>query len=244
LVGGDRIHHIQDTMAMDEDLSELQRRLGYTFADVELLRRALTHASAAVEGLRSNERLEFLGDAVLGLIVSDHLFETMPDGSEGDMTAIKSSLVSRRALLQAGRALGLAAALRVDEGLAQHEQYPGRIIANAYEAVLGALYLDAGLDVAQEFVLRTLSPVMERVMHKSHVGSFKAVLQQISQSDGGPAPSYEIVDQSGPHHRMEFEAVVSIEGKLVGTGRGHTKKSAEEAAAREALEEHFPDYQL
>ncbi len=224
---------------MTEELHRLQARLGVQFENLELLRRALRHASAA-ETEPSYERLEFLGDAVVGMVVAEHLFRTMPGASEGEMTVIKSGVVSRRTLGRVGRRLALQEHLEVGEGL-QGRPYPLSIVSGAYEAVVGAVFVDQGMRAAGDLVLRTLADEIERVCEDRHAEGAKSLLQQRAQAVGLGIPRYEIISAEGPDHEVEFQAVVLIAGRECGEGRGRTKKEAESNAARQALERHYPD---
>jgi ribonuclease-3 len=221
---------------VDEFLSSVESALGYGFRDRELLVRALTHASAQSTDMPSNERLEFLGDAVLGLAVSDHLFRTYPEQSEGEMTVIKSSVVSRRTLARAGTEQGLPAFLMVDEGLKQRRRLPASMVANVFEALVGAIFLDGGMGPARDFIMRTLAPHIEQAEAERHRANYKSLLQERSQAGGKGIPQYEIVGFEGPDHRRRFEAVVVLGGQECGRGWGQTKKEAEQNAAHEALD--------
>ena len=214
--------------------------LQYRFADPGLLERALTHASAASESRPSNERLEFLGDAVVGLVISDYLYRSEPGLSEGEMTIIKSAVVSRRTMARVGRALGLPAFLQVDEGLKKRKTYPQSIVANVYEAVVGAMFLDGGMEAAADFILRTLELHVSRVNTSRHAASSKSALQERVQAEGKPVPRYEILRYEGPEHDRQFFAAVYVVGKERGSGSGATKKSAEQRAARDALQKLYP----
>ncbi|MCD6416605.1 MAG: ribonuclease III [Planctomycetes bacterium] len=232
-----RLYH---NRTMSRNLDELQSALGYRFENVNLLRRALRHASAA-QGTPSNERLEFLGDAVVGLIVAAHLFRDMPDAPEGQMTVIKSVAVSRKSLAQVGYKLGLHEQLVTDNGL-QHQAFPSSLAANAYEAVVGSIFLDGGLEPARRFVLDTLSERIKQARESRSAAGWKSILQECVQARGQPPPLYEIVNTEGPDHDRKFQAVVIIAGQTCGSGWGSAKKDAEQTAARAALEEHFPDW--
>jgi ribonuclease-3 len=227
---------------MDERLKELQDKLGYTFRGTVLLKRALTHASAGTEEDPPNERLEFLGDAVIGLVVSAYLFRTMPDASEGDMTVIKSGAVSRKSLGIIGRQIGISPCLRVDEGLKNRGSYPNSMVGGAYEAIVGAIYVDGGFDSAREFVLRTLEDRIDEVCDQRHMLSSKSLLQQRTQAQGLGVPRYEIVKTEGPDHERRFLAAVWVHSDKCGEGWGVSKKGAERAAARQALDRRYPGW--
>lgn len=228
---------------MCEELEELQERLGRRFADPSLLGLALTHASVRGRGGRSNERLEFLGDAVLALVVSRYLFALHPPLSEGQMTKVKSPVVSRRTLAEVGNALGLAQFLHVDDGLKKHTRYPASMVAGAYEAVVGALFLDGGLEAAREFVLRTLGPELERVQARRHTPNYKAMLQERLQAESRETPAYVLSRWEGPDHQRRYHTTVHVAGRECGSGCGRTKKEAEQDAARSALQRLYPDRQ-
>ena len=224
-----------------EDLrARVEDCLQYRFSNPELLERALTHASAASQARRSNERLEFLGDAVVGLVISDYVYQTTPELAEGEMTIIKSAAVSRRTMARVGRALGLPGFLHVDQGLRRRKTYPQSIVANVYEALVGAMYLDGGLDAAAQFILRTLELHVSRVRTSRLAASGKSTLQERVQAEGQPVPRYEILRYEGPEHDRRFFAAVYVSGQERGTGAGATKKDAEQRAAREALRKLYP----
>ena len=213
-------------------MQALMQALGYQFRDPALLRQALTHPSM---GRKDNQRLEFLGDAVLQYLMSDLLYQTHPDSQEGQLTHLRALLVCEAALSQVARGLGVGEALLMDKG---EEQTGGRdkpsVLCDAMEAILAAVYLDGGMDAAREIVKRCW-PKPEDV-HRPMQDS-KGALQEYLQRDGGEAPTYEIVAQDGPPHDRTFEAAVSRHGKELARGVGRTKKQAEQAAALKALRE-------
>jgi len=224
-----------------DDLQErICKCLKYRFQDAGLLGRALTHASAAAEGRPSNERLEFLGDAVVGLVISDYLYRSAPELSEGEMTVIKSEVVSRRTMARVGRALGLPAFLRVDEGLRRRKAFPQSIVANVYEALVGAIFVDGGMRAASDYVLRTLELHVKRVDTSRFAASSKSALQERAQAEGKGVPRYEILRYEGPEHDRRFFAAVYVAGQECGSGSGATKKDAEQKAAHEALAKLYP----
>ncbi len=227
---------------MAVDLQELQRRLRYTFRSLDLLRLSLTHASAGGDSTETNERMEFLGDSVVGLVVAEHVYRCWPGADEGRMTVARSDVVSRRALGARGRELGLGEFLRVDDGLNRQSDYPNSMVADAFEAVVGAMFLDGGYDVAREFILRVLEPSIVESRHNGSAQGYKSLLQEFTQAEGRGVPVYHILQATGPDHCRQFEAAVSIQDKDCGTGWGATKKAAERAAAREALAQCYPDW--
>lgn len=218
------------------DLTAVQERLGVTFADEALLDRALTHPSWAQEnGGTDYERLEFLGDSVLGFIIAGHLHEAFPDLPEGPLTRMKTALVSGNVLADAGRELGLDSALRLGKGAAR-ESVRDSVVEASFEAVVGALYLDAGLDVTRAFALRALGDRMDPETLLAVTADPKTALQELSQSRGLGLPAYRIVAEDGPPHERVFTSEVSFDGEVRGSGQGVSKQAAERAAAASALE--------
>lgn len=216
---------------MQEQLfDELMKALGYTFRDPALLRRALTHPSV---GKEDNQRLEFLGDAVLQYIMSDLLYASHPADREGALTHTRALLVCEAALSQVAARLGIGEALIMDRG---EELTGGRVkpsvLCDAMEAVLAAVYLDGGMEEARGVVCRCW-PSPEEVTRPMQ--DSKGALQELLQKDGGEAPTYAITGQSGPPHDPRFEATVSRNGQELAKGTGRTKKQAEQAAALNAL---------
>ncbi len=218
---------------MSEKPPTIEDVIGYHFRDERLLRRALTHASAA-RGGASNERLEFLGDAVAGLVVCEHLYRSVPEATEGEMTVVKSAVVSRRTMAGVAREMELRRYLRVDEGL-ETRRIPPSVLACVYEALVGAIYLDGGLEAARPFVLRTLGSALHEAEEDRLGPDFKSELQKKTQAEGKGVPEYETVRAEGPDHRPVFRSVVSAGGRRLGEGRGKSKQAAEQDAARAAL---------
>ena len=213
-------------------MQKLQRALGYTFRDEAHLRLALTHPSTK---LPDNQRLEFLGDAVLEFCVSDMLYHKYPKLHEGELTARRAALVCERTLSAIARSLDLGRCLIMGHG---EEQTGGRekasILADAVEAVLAAIYVDGGYEAARD-VIRVLFAEDERLIAwRGH--DDKSALQEYTQANGLDLPSYAIIAQEGPDHHRTFTAQVSVMGKAVATGVGNSKKAAEQAAAKAALE--------
>ncbi len=217
-------------------LDALERRIGHAFRDRRLLVQALTHGSGKTESLPSNERLEFLGDSVLGAIVARHLYLAHEDWDEGDLTRVKSAVVSAPSLAEAALALGLPEFLVVGKGLkANAERYPTSLLANVYEAVVAALYLDAGMEAAEAFVLSTLAPIIERVVHEGLARNWKSILQQYAQKAYGAVPHYRVTREEGPDHVKRFEVIARLGNTDYGRGEGHSKKEAEQRAAEATL---------
>jgi len=227
-------------------LEELEEVLGHRFVDRELLVRALTHSSRKAELDFSNERLEFLGDAILGAVVSDRLFRDFEEFDEGDLTRVKSRVVSRETLIRVAGSLDLARYLNVGKGVAHPppgsapeepggHALPASLLSDALEAVIGAVYLDAGMPAAHALVLRLLAEEIETVSRSEHVHNFKSALQQYAQRKLGLTPRYRVVSEEGPDHVKLFDVAAVLGEKTYGQGRGKTKKAAEQMAAKRTL---------
>lgn len=212
-------------------MQALMDALQYQFRDPALLRQALTHPSM---GKNDNQRLEFLGDAVLQYLMSDLLYASHPDSQEGSLTHQRALLVCEAALSQVARSLHVGEALIMDKGemLTGGRDKPS-VLADAMEAILAAVYLDGGMEEARRIV-KAYWPRPEDV--RRPLQDSKGALQEYLQKDGGNAPNYEIIDQSGPPHDRVFRAAVFRDGKRLGEGEGRTKKQAEQAAAVAALQ--------
>ena len=221
-----------------ESIEELQQRLGIAFDQQEFLSQALTHRSylAEVEGTHSNERLEFLGDTVLDLIIAEEIFRVHPDWPEGELTKAKAAAVGERSLETIARRWGLGAYMRISRG---EESSGGRerraLLADAVEAVIGAYYLDRGLDACRAFVLREMAPILEVISRKEYHFDFKTQLQEAAQARFQSGPTYAVAGESGPPHARVFTVTVSIADQVIGHGEGRSKKEAEQIAAAEAL---------
>jgi ribonuclease-3 len=222
-----------------EGAAALAERLGHSFADLSLLQHALAHRSWCGEqegGAPSNERLEFLGDAVLGLIVAGYTFERFPDFAEGKLAKVRSAVVNARVLAQVAARLGVGEVLLLGRG---EEGSGGRakasILADAFEAILGSIYLDAGWEASRELVLRELGEAIERAGQEPDDFDHKSRLQEKAVRDGEGTPRYVVVG-SGPDHDRVYMAEVFVGGTRWGTGEGRSKKDAEQEAARAAWE--------
>jgi ribonuclease-3 len=222
-----------------QELSVLQDRLGYNFRDKKLLALALTHPSVAHEsGVASahNQRLEFLGDSVLGVLLTRQLYEKFPDADEGALTKSRAKLVNASSLAEHGRTLGLGTHLILSRG---EENTGGRerpsALADAFEALLGAIFLDGGFDAASQFVLQEFAADFVKLDEPTGIENPKGELQELLQSRSPNAPEYQTVSASGPDHDRVFECVVQHEGVELARGRGKSKKSAESDAALAAL---------
>lgn len=223
---------------MDENhLSDAEQLLGYHFRDRELLHRALTHASLADSRLQSNERLEFLGDAVLGLVVCEFLFDRYESLLEGDLTKIKSSVVSRRVCAEIAREMRLDEVLRLGKGMSNREDLPGSVAAAVFESLIGAMYLDGGMEQVQSFILDRLRPWIENAANSGHQSNFKSVLQQAAQQQMDLTPQYLVLDEKGPDHAKCFEVCVELGAQRFSSCWGPSKKQAEQDAALIALVE-------
>jgi ribonuclease-3 len=217
-----------------EILEECQQTIGYRFRQPELLRSALTHASGANTRLASNERLEFLGDAVLGLVTCEQLYLRFPDYQEGDMTKVKSSVVSRRTCARISKQLNLGAYLFLGKGMNQHAVVPSNLLADVFESLVAAVYLDGGLEAARSLILQYLIPEIEEVAEGAH-GNFKSQLQQVAQRELAATPQYQLLDENGPDHSKCFKIAAVIGRHRYPGAWGANKKEAEQNAARNAL---------
>jgi ribonuclease III len=226
------------TLAVASSPEALDRALDVRFGDAALRETALTHRSYAFErGLSvNNERLEFLGDSVLGLVVTDLAFRSYPELPEGQLAKLRAAIVNMQALADVARGLGIGELILLGKG---EEQSGGHdkasILADALEAIFGAVYLDAGLDVARELIERLFRGRMDAYVRGEGDRDFKTLLQELASQQQQTLPSYEVQDE-GPDHQKEFTAVVSLGGERLGSGMGRTKKEAEQHAAREAYE--------
>ncbi len=208
--------------------------------DQNLLDLALTHRSYLNENPNAhqhNERLEYLGDAVLELAVSEYLYKRFKDKPEGDLTAYRASLVKTTTLAKVAQKLGLGEKLKMSKG---EESSGGRtnqsLLANTFEAVVGALYLDKDYNAVVDFLEKNLYPELNQIIKLGLYKDFKSTLQELVQSQGSDSPEYEVINESGPDHDKEFTVVVLIDGKKVATGKGKSKQKAQQRAAQSALE--------
>lgn len=219
-------------------MKALQEKIGYYFQNIGLLEHALTHSSYANEhrsaGITSNERLEFLGDSVLGMVVAEHLFAKHPHMPEGELTRTRAALVCESSLYEVARVLDLGRCLRLGKG---EDAGGGRtrpsILADATEAMLAAIYLDGGIEAAKK-IIRTF--ILDKEQEKSVDRDYKTALQELVQRNPGQVVSYRLIDETGPDHARVFVMEVSVDGKPAGIGRGRSKKEAEQMSAKAALE--------
>ena len=220
-----------------ETVQQIQAVLNYQFKDISFLKEALTHSSLADDRLNSNERFEFLGDSVLSLVTCKTLFDRFPEYLEGDLTKIKSRLVSRKTCAKIANQLGLPNFMRVGKGMDQTKAMSGSIAAASLESVIAAIYLDGGMEPAQAFILSVLDPLIEETNAKQHQENFKSLLQQYCQKEFGRTPSYQLLDEKGPDHNKCFEMAVVVNYKQYPSAWGVTKKDAEQKAAFNVLVE-------
>jgi ribonuclease III len=218
-----------------EALADCQEVIGHRFRDPNLLREALTHASGANHRLVSNERMEFLGDAILGAIVCDMLYRRFPDYLEGDLTRIKSIVVSRRTCAKISQELGIDEFLIIGKGMGSHDQTPSSMMADVFESLIGAVYLDGGIEAARGLIERHMGPEIDSV-EEGHGGvNHKSRLQQVSQRQFGETPSYLLLDEKGPDHSKCFKIAARIGTRCYAPAWGPNKKDAEQHAALNAL---------
>jgi ribonuclease-3 len=219
------------------DVAECQRRLDYAFRDPSLLVAALTHASGAQHRLASNERLEFLGDAILGFIVCETLYRLFPDSLEGDLTRIKSVVVSRETCSRISDQLQLIDFLIVGKGLSVNREMPSSVLSDLFESLVAAVYLDGGLEPVRRLVGRFLEPEIIKVASGELGSNHKSLLQQVAQRDFGVTPTYEVIEETGPDHSKSFHVSAQIGGRSYAPAWGRNKKEAEQRAASNALSE-------
>ncbi len=227
-------------------MNDLEAAIGYRFHNLSLLQNALAHSSYANErwhdSLKSNERLEFLGDSILGMVVADYLYRQFPNRPEGELTRMRADMVCEKALAGVANQIGLGAHLLLGKG---EEQGGGRsrnsILADAVEATIAACYLDGGMDAAVDFIKRF---ILVRVpVSKLQNVDYKTALQELVQQKRNQQLSYALVGESGPDHDKHFEISLTLNGALVGTGIGSSKKRAEQMAAKAAIEKLYPGHE-
>lgn len=212
-------------------LIECQRNLRYTFNNHAWLEKALTHPSNRFRDGRSNERMEFLGDAILGMIISEHLFESFIDRQEGHLTRVKSFVVSGPPLARRSRELKLDEFVSVGKGMIDNGKLPDSVMSNVFEAIVAAIYIDGGLPEARRFVLDNLAGEIARVEANEHEQNYKSILQQFVQRELSGTPTYRVIGHSGPDHERSFQVEAVINGKPYESAWGRSKKEAEQRAA-------------
>lgn len=221
-------------MLNDSDATACEQVLGYTFNDKKFLVKALTHASAKTDEMPSNERLEFLGDAVLGMVISKYLYDHYPSSNEGELTQVKSVVVSTLALASECRRMSLQNFCVVGKGMQGHS-LPASILANVFEAVVAAIFLDGGIAEARKFILSNLKNQIDRVERNQHVKNYKSLLQHHAQRKLCQTPTYRVVSESGPEHLKKFLIVTVIGDREYEAAWGSSKKDAEQKSARATL---------
>jgi len=218
-----------------EQLRHCQARLGYYFKDTAKLKEALTHASGANHRLASNERMEFLGDAILGFVVCDILFAQFPRFLEGDLTKIKSVVVSRMTCAKISEELALQEFLIVGKGMSSSKRVPRSVLADVFESLVAAIYLDGGVEPVREFIAKHMVAEIERASTGDSDDNYKSLLQQMAQRDFGATPTYMLLDEKGPDHKKSFKVSAFISGRDFPPAWGNNKKEAEQRAACNAL---------
>jgi len=224
-------------------IKELEEAIGYSFHNITLLQNALSHSSYANErwhdSLKSNERLEFLGDSVLGMVVAEHLYRNFPDRPEGELTRMRADMVCEQALAIVANRIGLGKHLMLGHG---EEQSGGRarasILADAVESIIAAAFLDGGMAAAKAFIQKFV--LCDVPVSKLHNADYKTALQELIQQKKDQVLSYTLIGESGPDHNKQFRVQVSLNEEPVGVGTGSSKKRAEQEAAREAIAKLFP----
>jgi len=227
----------ENTPCNGEDLEACEAALGYQFRDKALLRWCLTHASASKTRLESNERLEFLGDSIMGAVVCELLFEQFPTSAEGELTRIKSIVVSRTTCAIIARELDLERFLVVGRGVSSTSRTPGSILAALLEALFGGIYLDGGFEAARAVIRNKLADKIDSAAHSETGVNFKSLLQHLTQKHHGQTPMYSVLNEKGPDHAKWFQIAAVINGQAYPGAWGPCKKAAEQRSAHNALAE-------
>jgi len=216
-------------------LTRCEDRIGYRFEDRVLLREALTHASGADNRLRSNERLEFLGDAILGMVVCETIYHQFPEYLEGDLTKIKSVVVSRQTCARISRELGLREFLILGKGIESSPEIPQSLLADVFESLVAGIHIDGGIQASADFIKRFIGNEIEQAVANRIGENHKSLLQQRSQGEFGATPVYRVIDEQGPDHNKCFRVSAEIKGNQYSPAWGKNKKQAEQRAASNAL---------
>ena len=226
---------------MDADspysLEKLEKRIGYCFKQKDLLVSAMTHASGADHRLASNERLEFLGDAILGAVICEDLFRQFPSYLEGDLTRVKSIVVSRQTCAKISQSLGMQHYLILGKGMTTHPSIPSSLLADVFESLVAAIFLDGGMEAAKKFILEYVGPEIELAADGEMGCNYKSLLQQVAQREHGTTPIYNLLDEKGPDHSKCFKIAAQMGSQRYQPAWGRNKKEAEQRAARNALSE-------
>ncbi len=225
---------LTESSSLEERLATCEAILGHTFQKRELLQHCLTHASIARTRLESNERLEFFGDAILGALTCEILYARFPEETEGELTRIKSVVVSRSTCARISEEMGLHRCLMLGKGLSSIDQIPGSVIAAVFESIVAGIYLDGGWEAVRVFVRKWVEPEIDRVVSTTHGKNYKSLLQQLAQKSLGATPGYVLIDEKGPDHSKCFKISASVGGHLYAAAWGPNKKEAEQRAAENA----------
>ena len=217
------------------DLALCEERIGYNFRDPSFLEAALTHASGAQHRLGSNERMEFLGDAILGAVVCERLYHQYPDYLEGDLTKIKSVVVSRQTCAKVSQAIGLQEFLILGKGMTTTPEVPLSVLADVFESLIAAIHLDGGIEAAAAFIDAYIGPEIELAVAGELGGNYKSLLQQFAQREYGITPSYVLLDEKGPDHSKCFKIAAQIGRQTYPPAWGRSKKESEQRAAHNAI---------
>ena len=221
----------------EEILAHLEAKLQHRFKDTKLAVQALTHSSAKDKDYPCNERLEFLGDAILGHVISEHLFNNFPGYEEGDLSTMKSIIVSAKTLSEQAHELQLDRVIILGRGLTEKRQIPRSILCNAFEALVAALYIDGGMDAAKKFILGNLKMKVDEILKDEHEKNYKSLLQDYAQRRVNAIPVYRVMKEVGPDHKKMFQVMVELDSAQYGPAWGANKKEAEQRAAKLALEQ-------
>ncbi len=216
-------------------LAQCEQLIGYEFSDKLLLEVCLTHASGARSRLESNERLEFLGDSILGAVVCDQLYRQFPEATEGELTRIKSEVVSRATCAILAREIGLHQVIKLGKGIDRDRDLPDSILAGVFEAIIAGIYYDSDYQTAQKFVARLTDDYVRRIMENQGEKNSKSILQQLSQKRFGETPIYALLEERGPDHSKNFQVSAMIGRRQFPPAWGTNKKEAEQRAAANAL---------
>lgn len=220
-------------------MTDIEKSIGYEFKDKSLLERALTHSSYANENnCKDNERLEFLGDSVLGLIVGESLFSKLPESHEGSLTKLRASLVCESSLFELACKIGLQNEIKFGNCEKSEGRKRPSVVSDAFEALLAALYLDAGMDFVKPWLLKLMQSAIDDAMSGKRDKDFKTMLQEYIQSKHCGMVEYKVVAESGPDHAKFFEIEVVLNGEVIGKAGGSSKKKAEQLAAQQALKKY------
>jgi ribonuclease-3 len=218
-----------------EKITEIEQMIDYQFKDKQLLIIAMTHSSSVENRDLSNERLEFLGDSVLGMVICNRLYEKFPHYLEGDLTKVKSTLVSRKTCSQVTSEIGLQKYMKVGKGMTSSKAITGSVAAGLLEALIAAIYQDGGLEEAKKFILKYFEPLIDLSNSQHGQGNYKSLLQQYVQQNFNSTPSYALLDEKGPDHNKCFETQIVINGRQFNSAWGINKKESEQKAAYNAL---------